>query len=88
MAAVLTGITIGLGANAAGVVVLGDTVSGEVGLLAALREDADLTGTIATVDGSDTAIGQVTALLALIGSLDGSVGSYGASGSDGAVPIS
>jgi hypothetical protein len=40
------------------------------------------------VDGGDHVLGQVTAMLALIGSLKGTVGAYGASGSDGAVPIS
>jgi Copper transport outer membrane protein, MctB len=86
--AVLSGIVTGVSANAAGVVVLGDTASGEDGQLAALREDADVTATVATVDGTDRTLGRVTATLALIGSLEGSVGSYGASGSDGVVPIS
>ena len=58
------GLATGVRANAAGVVVLGDTASGEDGLLAALREDADVTATVATVDGADTALGQVTAMLA------------------------
>jgi hypothetical protein len=87
-AAVHLGLTTGLRVNAAGVVLLGDTASGEDGLLAELRRDDLLTSTVATVDGGDTVLGQVTAMLALIGSLDGSVGAYGASGSDGAVPIS
>ena len=86
--AIYTGLTTGLRDNAAGVVVLGDTASGEDGLLADLREDALVTSTLATVDGGDTVIGQVTAMLAVISALDGSVGAYGASGSDGAVPIS
>lgn len=87
-AAIHLGLTTGLRVNAAGVVLLGDTVSGEAGLLAELRRDELLTSTVATVDGGDTVMGQVTAMLALIDSLDGSVGAYGASGSDGAVPIS
>jgi hypothetical protein len=87
-AAIHQGIATGLRVNAAGVVLLGDTDSGEDGLLAELRRDEVLTSTVATVDGGDTALGQVTAMLALIGSLDGSVGAYGASGSDGAVPLS
>ena len=68
---------------------LGDAVSGDDGLLADLREDALVTSTLATVDGGDTAhrpgdrdAGPDQA------SLDGSVGAYGASGSDGVVPIS
>jgi hypothetical protein len=86
-AAVHLGLTTGLRANAAGVVVVGDTASGEDGLLAKLRRDDLLAGTVATVDGGDTVVGQVTATLTLISSLDGSVGAYGASGSDGAAPL-
>jgi hypothetical protein len=87
-AAVHLGLTTGLRVNAAGVVLVGDTASGEDGLLAALRRDDLLASTVTTVDGGDTVLGQVTATLALIDSLEGSVGAYGASGSDGAVPIS
>jgi hypothetical protein len=85
--AIYLGLTTGLRVNAAGVVLVGDTASGEGGLLAELRGDELVTSTLATVDGGDTVIGQVTAMLALIDSLDGSVGAYGASGSDGAVPL-
>lgn len=88
VAAIYLGLTTGLRVNAAGVVLLGDTASGEDGLLSELRRDELVTSTIATVDGGDTVIGQVTAMLALIDALDGSVGAYGASGSDGAVPLS
>ena len=42
---------------------------------------------VLTFTGCDTGLGQVTAMLALIRSLEGSVGSYGESGSDGAVPL-
>ena len=84
--AIYTGLTTGSRDNAAGVVVLGDTASGDDGLLADLRADPLVTSTLATVDGGDTVIGQVTAMLAVISALDGSVGAYGASGSDGAVP--
>ena len=87
-AGVFTGITLGLTENLAGLVVLGDTGSGEDGLLSKLRADDDLVGAASTVDGGDTGLGQVTAMLALIESLDGSVGSYGASGSDVVVPLS
>jgi len=87
-AAIYAGLMTGLRGNGAGVVLLGDTASGVDGLLSELRQDDLLNSTIATVDGGDTAIGRVTAMLALISSLDGSVGAYGASGSDGAVPIS
>jgi hypothetical protein len=87
-AAVYLGLATGLRANAAGAVLLADTASGADGLLAELRGDDLVTSALATVDGGDTVVGQVTAMLALIGSLEGTVGAYGASGSDGAAPIS
>jgi hypothetical protein len=87
-ASVYRGLTIGLGDNPAGLVVLGDLASGRSGILAEMREDEELTAVVSTVDGGDTGIGQVTAMLATIESLGESVGSYGASGSDGAAPIS
>ena len=42
---------------------------------------------VATVDSADTAVGQVTTVLALARSLKVQGGSFGASGSDGAVPL-
>lgn len=86
-AGIYRGLVLGLSDNPAGLVVLGDTGSGRSGLLAQLREDEELAAAVSTVDGSDTGLGQVTAMLALIRSLEGSVGSYGESGSDGAVPL-
>ena len=87
-AGIYRGLTLGLSGNPAGIVVIGDIDSGRSGLLAALRQDDDITSAVSTVDGSDTGLGQVTALLALIQSLTATVGSYGESGSDGAVPLS
>lgn len=87
-AGVYRGLVLGLADHPAGLTVLGDTASGASGLLAELREDDDITASTSTVDGGDTGVGQVTAMLAVIQSLDGSVGAYGASGSDGAVPLS
>lgn len=87
-ASVFRGITIGLGDNPAGIVMMGDTASGASGVLAELRDDDQVTATVSTADGSDTGVGQVTAMLALIKTLDNIVGSYGASGADGAVPLS
>jgi hypothetical protein len=46
-----------------------------------------LTGPIWTVDGIETTIGQVTAVLVMQAVVSGTTGSYGASGSDGAVPL-
>jgi len=87
-AGVFRGLAVGLSDNPAGLVLLGDEASGRSGILAVLREDDELTSLVTTVDGADTGVGQVTAMLALIRSLDSSVGSYGASGADGAVPLS
>jgi hypothetical protein len=85
--AVLTGLMTGLADRAAGVVVAGDaaaaTPSGDLG---ALRAEPDA-GQVATVDGVETTLGQVTAVLALIRSLTVQGGEFGASGSDGAVPL-
>ena len=83
---ILSGLASGIAHNAAGVVVVGDEDSADDGELAALRE-SELTGTISTVDGMETTIGQVTAVLAMQALFLGTTGSFGASGSDGVVPL-
>jgi hypothetical protein len=83
---ILSGLVSGIGHNAAAVVVVGDGDSAANGELAALR-GIDLTGPISTVDGMETTIGQVTAVLAMQAVISGTTGSYGASGSDGVVPL-
>lgn len=84
--AILAGLVGGLAARSAGVVVAGDTESGASGDLKALRGE-DVVDEVATVDGVDTGIGRVTAALALARSVTVQGGSFGASGSDGAVPL-
>ena len=85
--AILQGVTTGLAAKATGVVVAGDTDAGASGGdLVALRADPDAES-VGTVDGADTALGQVTTTLALIRSLTNPGGAFGASGSAGAVPL-
>jgi copper transport outer membrane protein MctB len=85
--AILAGLTAGLAAKATGVVVAGSTAAGTAGGdLVALRADPGAVK-VTTVDGVDTALGQVTATLALIRSLDNPGGAFGASGSAGAVPL-
>jgi len=85
--AILSGMVTGLAAKASGVVVAGNTASAAPsGDLAALRSEP-AAGGAATVDGVDTPLGQVTAVLALIRSFTIPGGSFGASGSDGAVPL-
>jgi hypothetical protein len=85
--AILSGLTSGLAAEATGVVVAGDAASATPGGdLGALR-DEPVAAEVATVDGVETPLGQVTAVLALIRSLTDKGGSFGASGSDGVVPL-
>jgi hypothetical protein len=84
--AILAGLVTGLADRATGVVVAGDTASGASGDLKALRGE-ELADEVATVDGVDTGIGRVTAALALARSVRVQGGSFGASGSDGAVPL-
>ena len=83
---IISGLASGVAHNAAGLVVVGDEDSADHGELAALRE-TEVTGPISTVDGVETTIGQVTAVLAMQAVFLGTTGSYGASGSDGVVPL-
>ena len=64
----------------------GVVVAGSASALADLRAERSA-AQAATVDGVDTPLGRVTATLALIRSLTVQGGSFGASGSDGAVPV-
>ncbi|MEP9364873.1 copper transporter [Nocardioides sp. CN2-186] len=85
--AILSGLASGLAAKATGVVVVGDTASAaSAGDLTGLRAETGAEK-VTTVDGADTPLGQVTAVLALIRSLTVQGGSFGASGSDGTVPV-
>jgi hypothetical protein len=79
--AILSGVVAGLADKATGVVVAG-TAPGLANLRAEPAADQ-----AATVDGVDTPLGRVTATLALIRSFTVQGGSFGASGSDGAVPL-
>ncbi|HEU5037611.1 MAG TPA: copper transporter [Nocardioides sp.] len=79
--AILSGVVAGLADTATGVVVAGSATA-----LADLRAERSAAGA-ATVDGVDTPLGRVTATLALIRSFTVQGGSFGASGSDGAVPV-
>ena len=85
--AILSGLLAGLAAKATGVVVAGETAAAAgSGDLAALRSEP-AADQVATVDGAETTLGQVTAVLALIRSMSVQGGSFGASGSDGTVPL-
>lgn len=84
--AILSGLVTGLATQATGVVVAGDADSGATGDLSGLRTEPDAKAAT-TVDGVESALGQVTTVLALARSLETPGGSFGAAGSDGAVPL-
>jgi len=85
--AVVGGLVEGLRGAAQGVVVAGSTESGENGLLSLLRADDETSGAASLTDSVQTDAGRVTAVLALAGTKNGTIGSFGASGADGAVPV-
>jgi hypothetical protein len=84
--AILEGLATGLSRAARGVVVVGTTSDGDRGQLARLR-DSGAGGEVTTVDGIDTVAGRVSTVLALARAVEEPVGSFGASGSDGPVPL-
>lgn len=84
---ILGGLLSGLARNAVGVVVAGDAAAGRPGGTLALLRSDPVGEELATVDGVDTPLGQVTSVLALARQLDGAAGAFGASGADGAVPL-
>ena len=80
---ILSGVVAGLAAAAKGVVVVGPSGAGDI---AALRSEPPVRP-VATVDGTDRATGRVAAVLALVHVLATPGGSFGASGTDGSVPL-
>jgi hypothetical protein len=84
--AILAGLAKGLAAQAAGVVVAGTVADGDTGQLGRFRADPAAAG-VASVDGIDTPSGRLTTIIALQRSLTTPGGAFGASGSDGAVPL-
>jgi hypothetical protein len=83
---ILSGLVAGLSRAAAGVVVAGTTADGGTGQLGRLRGEP-VAAEVATVDGIDTAGGRVATILALARALGAKGGAFGASGSDGPVPL-
>jgi hypothetical protein len=77
---VLEGLVTGLAARAAGVVVAAPQRGSGLTVL-------DELGTVTTVDGVDGAAGRLAAVLALSRAEEDPGGSYGASGSDGMLPL-
>jgi hypothetical protein len=68
------------------VVVAGTTADGGEGQLGRFRDEA-AAAEVTTVDGVDTAAGQVATVMALGRSVETRGGSFGASGADGPVPL-
>ncbi|WP_162598753.1 copper transporter [Nocardioides gilvus] len=83
--AILGGIVRGLAAKSRGVVLAGRTTSDD-SQLARLRE-ADELGAASSVDGVETAAGRVATVLALARAYDTQGGAFGATGSDGSLPL-
>jgi hypothetical protein len=81
--AIADGLLSGLSASARGVVAVGPTGDAN---LAGLHADG-VTRAVTTVDGTETSAGRVAAVLALIRAWHTRGGAFGASGSDGAVPL-
>ncbi len=77
---VVGGVVEGLAARSAGVVVTGPDREGDLTVLDGL-------GLVPTVDGSDGEAGRLAAVLALRQVEESPVGSYGASGTDGLLPL-
>ncbi len=77
------GVLDGLAAGARGVVAVGPT---EAANLVGLHADG-VTRRVTTVDGTETTAGRVAAVLALIRAWHTQGGAFGASGSDGPVPL-
>jgi hypothetical protein len=70
------------------VVIAGNTASAsQAGLVASVRTSNDDKSAVATVDNADTAIGQVSTVLALVNALNANTGHYGtAKGADSLFP--
>lgn len=77
---VVEGLVAGLSARTAGLVVTASERAGDLDVLAG-------NGTLTTVDGIDGALGRLAAVLALTRVEDDLVGSFGASGADGNLPL-
>mgnify|MGYP001765605936 CR=1 FL=1 len=82
---ILGGLIRGLSQSAVGVVVAGDTAAAD-DQLTRLRAATALS-TATSVDGVETAPGQVATILGLVRALSVQGGDFGASGADGAVPL-
>lgn len=84
--AILAGLASGLAVQATGVVVVGTTDDGGEGQLGRLRASPAAAG-VATLDGVDTVAGRLATIFTLQRSLTTPGGAFGASGSDGPLPL-
>lgn len=82
---ILSGLVRGIAGRSVGTVVVSDTSSRDDQMDRIRRDDA--WGQATTVDGAEQVVGQTTAVLALARSLDTQGGNFGATGSDGTVPL-
>lgn len=84
--AITSGIVAGLLQQSRGVVVAGSVADGAEGQLARLREDGDVADAT-TVDGVETAAGQISTVLAVARAHSTRGGEFGAAGAQGPVPL-
>lgn len=80
---IMGGLVTGMARGSNGVVVTAPTDST---LLDQVRDNAEVTSTVSTVDSVQTRSGQLAAVLALSAEATGGPGSYGVHGKDGAIP--
>ena len=84
--AILAGLAQGLASQATGLVLVGVTADGQQGQLPRSRADPAAAG-VATIDGVDPGAGRAATMITLQRSLTTPGGAFGASGSDGPVPL-
>lgn len=82
---IVAGLLRGIAQRTVGTVVVAPTADDD-GQLARMR-DAEALGDATTVDGVEASVGQVSAVLGLQRALDARGGDFGATGSDGSVPL-
>ncbi|WP_161962271.1 copper transporter [Nocardioides speluncae] len=85
--ALVSGLLAGMAEPINAMVVAASTVSADGGLLAGVRADGKVDAAASTADSVQTGAGRVATVLALIDAAEGKLGSYGASGADGAAPL-
>lgn len=82
---ILSGLVRGMAERSVGTVVVAPTADDD-DQISRLRENESF-GSASTVDGVEAPVGQVTAVMALVRALQTQGGNFGATGSDGSVPL-